>query len=73
MPHRWLALDDPARGGKATLLADFAALPFAANSLDLVVMPHALELSPDPHATLREVERVLVPDGRVVICGLNPT
>jgi len=61
MPHRWLALDDPARGGRATLLTDFAALPFAANSLDLVVMPHALELSPDPHATLREVERVLVP------------
>ncbi len=55
------------------LLTDFAALPFAANSLDLVVLPHALELSPDPHATLREVERVLVPEGRVVICGLNPT
>ncbi len=72
MPHRWLALDDPARASKATLLTDFAALPFAANSLDLVVMPHALELSPDPHATLREVERVLVPEGRVVICGLNP-
>eukprot|EP01041_Mallomonas_annulata_P026909 gene26909-48362_t len=72
MPHRWLALDDPARGGKATLLTDFAALPFAANSLDLVVLPHALELSPDPHATLREVERVLVPEGRVVISGFNP-
>ena len=76
MPHRWLALDDPAhlaQAPQAVLLADFAALPFAANSLDLVVLPHALELSPDPHATLREVERVLVPEGRVVICGLNPT
>jgi SAM-dependent methyltransferase len=73
MPHRWLALTDPMRAGKATLVTDFTALPFAANSLDLVVLPHALELSPDPHATLREVERVLVPEGRVVICGLNPT
>ena len=76
MPHRWLALDDPAHlahAPQAVLLTDFAALPFAANSLDLVVLPHALELSPDPHATLREVERVLVPEGRVVICGLNPT
>ena len=35
-------------------------------------MPHTLEFSADPHATLREVERVLVPEGRVVICGLNP-
>ena len=54
------------------LLCDFAALPFAANSLDLVVLPHTLELDADPHATLREVERVLVPEGRVVICGVNP-
>ena len=72
MPHRWLALSDPAQAGAAALWTDFSALPFPANSLDLVVLPHTLELSPDPHATLREVERVLVPEGRVVICGLNP-
>ena len=73
MPHRWLATTDPAMPApRAAFLTDFAALPFSANSLDLVVLPHTLELSPDPHATLREVERVLVPEGRVVICGLNP-
>ncbi len=72
MPHRWLALSDPRQAGRAALLTDFSALPFAANSLDLVVLPHTLEMSHDPHATLREVERVLVPEGRVVICGLNP-
>ena len=54
------------------LMCDFAALPFPANSLDLVVLQHTLELDADPHATLREVERVLVPEGRVVICGVNP-
>ncbi|NDC60889.1 MAG: methyltransferase domain-containing protein [Betaproteobacteria bacterium] len=54
------------------LLADPVALPFADQSLDLVVMPHTLELSQDPHAALREVERVLVPEGRVVISGFNP-
>ena len=41
-------------------------------SLDLLVLPHTLELSVDPHMALREVERVLVPEGRVVIAGLNP-
>lgn len=56
----------------AVLACDFSALPFPANSLDLVVLPHTLELHADPHATLREVERVLVPEGRVVICGINP-
>ncbi|WP_348683439.1 class I SAM-dependent methyltransferase [Acidovorax soli] len=54
------------------LLADPVALPFADNSLDLIVLPHTLEQSADPHAALREVERVLVPEGRVVISGLNP-
>jgi hypothetical protein len=27
----------------------------------------------DPHQTLREVERVLVPEGRLVVLGFNPT
>jgi SAM-dependent methyltransferase len=56
----------------AALRCDFDALPFPNHSLDLVVLPHALELSRDPHLTLREVERVLVPEGRVMILGFNP-
>jgi SAM-dependent methyltransferase len=55
------------------LHCDFEALPFPNQSLDLVVLPHALERARDPHQTLREVERVLVPEGRVVILGFNPT
>lgn len=84
MPHQWLALAQPGEAAasqspavatppvQAALITDFAALPFAEASLDLLVMPHTLEFSTDPHATLREAARVLVPDGRVVICGLNP-
>jgi SAM-dependent methyltransferase len=77
MPHQWLATDHLApdlttTGPRTAFLTDFSALPFPASSIDLVVLPHSLEFSPDPHATLREVERVLVPEGRVVICGLNP-
>jgi len=54
------------------LSCDFYALPFPSQSLDLVVLPHTLELAADPHQTLREVERVLVPEGRVVVLGFNP-
>ena len=77
MPHRWLATQAPSRAGPEevtgiSLYTHFSALPFPAQSLDLVVLPHTLELSDDPHATLREVERTLVPEGRVVICGFNP-
>ncbi len=56
----------------ATLHCHFDALPFGAASLDLVVLPHSLELARDPHLALREVERVLVPEGRVIIVGFNP-
>ena len=75
MPHHWRAVDTtlPAWGGvAASLRTDFTALPFAPASLDLVTLPHTLELSLDPHATLREVERVLVPEGRVVLSCINP-
>ncbi len=54
------------------LFCDFDALPFPSNSVDLVVLPHSLELTRDPHGALREVERILVPEGRVVIVGFNP-
>ncbi|MGO4377814.1 class I SAM-dependent methyltransferase [Pseudoduganella sp. RAF53_2] len=47
-------------------------LPFAAQSLDLVVMPHVLEFAAEPHQLLREVERVLMPEGQLIICGFNP-
>lgn len=53
------------------LVCAFNELPFESASLDLVVMPHALEFAPDSHATLREVERVLVPEGRIVVSGFN--
>ena len=74
MPHRWLALPpgEDSAGQAVHLRTDYDTLPFDAASLDLVVLPHALEMSADPHATLREVERVLVPEGRVVITGFNP-
>jgi SAM-dependent methyltransferase len=55
-----------------SLFCEFDALPFPDHSIDLVALPHSLELARDPHQTLREVERVLVPEGRVVIAGFNP-
>ena len=53
------------------VVCDFTDLPFATQSLDLVVLPHALESASDPHACLREVDRVLVAGGQVVITGFN--
>ncbi|ARN21291.1 class I SAM-dependent methyltransferase [Piscinibacter gummiphilus] len=57
---------------QVVLQCDFDALPFDSQSLDLIVLPHALELARDPHLALREVERVLMPEGKAVILGFNP-
>ncbi|MBV6272417.1 class I SAM-dependent methyltransferase [Alcaligenaceae bacterium CGII-47] len=58
------------QGGRLVCEPDH--LPFAAQSVDLLVLPHTLEWANDPHQVLREVERVLMPEGRVVITGFNP-
>ena len=47
-------------------------LPFVTNSIDLLQLPHVLEFSENPHQTLREAERVLVPEGQIMISGFNP-
>ncbi len=51
---------------------DYAALPIASDSSDLLVLGHALSQTPQPHALLREAHRVLIPDGKLVIIDFNP-
>jgi ubiquinone/menaquinone biosynthesis C-methylase UbiE len=48
------------------------ALPFDGKAVHLAVLPHTLEFSSDPHQVLREVNRVLLPEGHVVVIGFNP-
>jgi len=47
-------------------------LPFDTGSMDLVLLPHVLEFSEHPHRLLREVERILMPGGQVLLTGFNP-
>jgi len=54
------------------VITRFEELPFASQSIDLVVMPHILEWAQEPHQVLREVDRVLVAEGQVIIIGFNP-
>ena len=59
-------------GRNVAVITRFEELPFATQSIDLVVMPHILEFAQEPHQVLREVDRVLVPEGQVIITGFNP-
>ena len=56
----------------SSLMAEPAFLPIQSNSIDLVIMPHTLDFSANPHQILREVYRVLIPEGHVVMSGFNP-
>ena len=47
-------------------------LPFDSRSVDIMLLPHTLEFADDPHQVLREVSRVLTPEGSVIILGFNP-
>jgi len=47
-------------------------LPVQTDSIDAVLLYHSLEFASDPRQILREVERVLVPEGHVVFMGFNP-
>ncbi len=46
-------------------------IPFSAASFDLVILHHGLEHIPAAENTLREVGRVLKPDGRLVVSVTN--
>jgi SAM-dependent methyltransferase len=62
----------PPQAGRTDLRCGSGVLPFVNDGVDGVLMPHTLERTDDPRGLLREVQRVLVPEGTVVIQGLNP-
>jgi len=47
-------------------------LAIRTDSVDAVLLPHTLEHTTDPHGVLREVHRILRPDGRLIVLGFNP-
>ena len=71
--HRWV-LDPAPDGGDGAphVLALPGALPVGTDLVDVVLLHHVLEFSEDPHQVLREVERVLIPEGHVVVVAFNP-
>ena len=65
-------VEDGMQDCRCGVLSNIASLPFAAHSIDVVLLPHVLEFTSDPGAVLKEIDRVLIEDGRLVIAGFNP-
>lgn len=57
---------------QGNVAANPLALPFPQNTLDLIVLPHTLDISPKPHQVLREIHRVMISEGHLVLVGFNP-
>ena len=65
------ALPDEAAAG-AVVVGELHKLPVQDDSVDCVLLPHALDFSDRPHEVLREVHRVLRPNGHLLLLGFRP-
>lgn len=59
-------------GVNSPVRGNASMLPIASDSVDAVLLPHTLDFEIDPHKVLRETERILIAEGRVLILGFNP-
>jgi SAM-dependent methyltransferase len=62
----------PALAGGADILGRPSQLPVVSDCIDAALLPHTLEFAPDPYAILREVDRVLVGEGQLLVLGFRP-
>ncbi len=54
------------------IVARLDSLPLASESVDVLILPHTLEFAGDQHQLLREAERVLKPEGQLLVLGFQP-
>ncbi|MFW1677832.1 class I SAM-dependent methyltransferase [Pontibacter sp. JAM-7] len=57
---------------EAQLVALSHEVPLTHESMDVVLLHHALDFTPAPHQVLREASRILRPGGHLVVIGFNP-
>lgn len=77
IPHRMVMVEGGALAWRRVpevglFRGESEQLPVESSSIDVVLCPHILEFASSPHAVLREVERVLIPEGHLVIVSFNP-
>jgi len=71
MPETQGALVWPSAGSLLSVLVEDRQLPLPDNSVDRLLLVHSLEATDRPATLLREVWRVLVPEGRLLIVVPN--
>ena len=64
-------VDGPVPGAVIPVSAHSTRLPIRTDSVDAVLLTHTLDFAADPHQVLREVDRILIPEGRLILTGFN--
>ncbi len=59
-------------GSDIGLLCESGEIPLESDSVDVVIGHHCLEFVDNPHQVLREIQRVLTPQGQLLMVGFNP-
>lgn len=59
-------------GASGDFVSHASSLAIQSDSVDAVLLPHTLEFEPEPHEVLREVDRVLVGEGHLLVLGFEP-
>jgi len=65
-------LNNAVQHNGSDLICRYEELPIASDMIDLLVLPDILQRSQAPHQILRECERVLIPEGHVILLIANP-
>ncbi len=68
--HRLYCAGRPGAG--VGLVAEADELPLESDSVDAIIAHHCLEFAANPHQVLREIQRVLTPQGQLLVVGFNP-
>jgi SAM-dependent methyltransferase len=56
----------------ADIISRPSQLPVTSDSVDAVLLPHTLEFASDPYAIVREVDRILLGEGQLLVLGFRP-
>jgi SAM-dependent methyltransferase len=59
-------------GARGDFVSHASSLAVLSGSVDAVLLPHTLEFEPEPHEVIREVDRVLVGEGHLLVLGFEP-
>lgn len=62
----------PQQHCRVGLVSELEAIPLESESVDVLIAHHALEFATNSHQVLREMQRVLAPQGHLIIIGFDP-